>query len=136
MRTQTRREARVDTTPHIASSAQQGVSVAKLKKNEWNFAANAAALITRELSREEFASSSLGHAEAELTEYKGAKRLDLVVFERDNKDLPGVTGELKTPWSEEGRTPYNDQLVEGAHAKAAKCGATFFVTWNMRRAVI
>jgi hypothetical protein len=78
--------------------------MARLRRNEWNFASNAAELITRILRKPEFSESALGHAEAERTELRGAKRLDLVLFKRQNPDEPVVTGELKVPWDALGRT--------------------------------
>jgi len=106
------------------------------RRNEWNFAAQMAALITQLLNEPEFLGSPLGHAEAERTETKGAKRLDLVIFARTQRETPLVTGELKVPWSAEGRTPYNRELVTDAHSKASRAGAIYFLTWNIRRVVV
>ena len=110
--------------------------MARLKRNEWNFAAIAAARITELLRTPELASSQLGHAEPELSELRGARRLDLVIFDRRTPTHPLVTAELKTPWSAEGRTPYAAPLVEGAHSKASRVGARYFITWNIRRLVV
>ena len=110
--------------------------MARLRRNEWNFAARVAALITEILKWPEFEASPLGLAEPELTELRGAKRLDLVIFERQNTKEPAVTGELKGPWDPDGRTPYNTKVRDDAHGKASTVGVRFFVTWNVRRVVV
>jgi hypothetical protein len=108
----------------------------RLRRNEWNFSSNAAEAITRILALPDFAESPLGRAEAELSELRGAHRLDLVVFGRPSPHDPVITGELKVPWSQEGRTPYNSTVVNDAHTKASNCGAWYFITWNIRRVVV
>ena len=95
-----------------------------------------AALISEILREPAYSESPLGHSEPELTESKGAKRLDLVIFARSESGKPLVTAELKLPWRAEGRTPYNTQLVSDAHAKASRAGALYFITWNVRRLVV
>jgi hypothetical protein len=110
--------------------------MARLRRNEWNFAANAAQIISGFLAAEEFSSSPLGHAESELSELRGAKRLDLVLFKRQTPAEPLITGELKVPWDILGRTPYNSKLVNDAHSKASRAGALYFITWNIRRVVL
>jgi hypothetical protein len=54
----------------------------RLRRNEWNFSSNAAELVTTMLRESAFASSPMGHAEAELSELRGARRLDLPVRTR------------------------------------------------------
>ena len=108
----------------------------RLRRNEWNFSSNAADTISQILARPEFLSSPLGRAEPELTELRGARRLDLVIFGRQGPHDPVVTGELKVPWNPEGRTPYNAAVVNDAHSKASNCGALYFITWNVRRVVV
>lgn len=108
----------------------------RLRRNEWNFSSNVAALINSALSEPTYRSSPMGHAEPELTEYKGAKRLDLVIFQREQPLEAIVTGELKVPWDPKGRTPYNSKVVDDAYGKAVRAGALYFITWNIRRAVV
>lgn len=108
----------------------------RLRGNEWNFANRAASLVSSILAEPEFLDSPLGHAESELSELRGARRLDLAIFRRDQERVPLVTGELKLPWNAEGRTPYNSRLVDDAHAKATRAGALYFLTWNVRRLVL
>jgi hypothetical protein len=110
--------------------------MAKTKSNEWNFTSNVATEMSRLLALPDFAGSDLGRAEAERTLTGEAKRPDLVFFDRNDTEKAIVTGELKAPWTKEGKTPFDTDLVEGAHAKAVKVGARFFITWNIRRAVI
>ena len=88
--------------------------MAKLKTNEWNFSNTTAHLITEFLGDSSFAAAPIGHAEAELTEFKGAKRLDLVIFGRERSDDLVITGELKMPWAADGHTPYNPKVLEDA----------------------
>lgn len=108
----------------------------RLNPNEWNFSSNAAALISELLRTPAFAESALGHAEAELTEFRGARRLDLVLFSRSDLPEPLITAELKVPWEPIGRTPYNASVLEDAYRKAGNAGALYFITWNIRRIVV
>lgn len=110
--------------------------MSRLRRNEWNFANNAAALITEILTNPDYSESPLGHAEAELTELRGARRLDLVIFNREVRQEPIITCETKVPWAADGRTPYNTAVVEAAHGKASRVGALYFITWNIRRVVV
>jgi hypothetical protein len=110
--------------------------MARLRSNEWNFAHRVAALFSSILQEPAFEGSTMGHAEPELTELRGARRLDLVIFARDDSRKPLVTGELKLPWTAEGRTPYNASLIDDAHRKASNVGAFYFLTWNVRRVVV
>lgn len=108
----------------------------RVRRNEWNFAANSAALISELLKTEDFVDSEMGHAERELTERRGARRLDLVIFSRVDGTLPLITGELKVPWDPVGRTPYNSSVVEDANSKASNAGALYSLTWNIRHVVV
>lgn len=110
--------------------------MARLRSNEWNFSSNAAQRITEILTADDFRQSPLGRAEAELTEFMGNRRLDLVIFDRETTTRPLITGELKVPWDALGRTPYNQRVIEDAHRKASNCGAPYFLTWNIRRVVV
>jgi hypothetical protein len=110
--------------------------MAKTKGNEWNFAANAAQEMTKLLALPEFATSDLGRVEPERSLTGSPKRPDLVFFHRTDVERAVVTGELKAPWTKEGKTPFDSDLVEGAHAKAVKVGAHYFVTWNIKRVVV
>jgi hypothetical protein len=87
--------------------------MAKTKSNEWNFTSNVAAEMSRLLALPDFAGSDLGRAEAERTLTGEAKRLDLVFFDRNDREKAIVTGELKAPWTKEGKTPFDSNLVEG-----------------------
>lgn len=107
-----------------------------VRPNEWNFCSNIAEAITNLLRAPEYSGSPLGHAEAELTEFQGVRRLDLVFFRRGVERQPIVTAEVKGPWDPIGRTPYNSRLVADAHSKASTVGALFFITWNIRRLVL
>ena len=107
----------------------------RVRRNEWNFAHNAASLITDILRQPAYDGSPLGNAEPELTKLNGARRLDLVIFKRNGGLEPQVTGELKVPWAADGRTPYNTRVVENAYTKAATAGVLYFITWNIRRVV-
>ena len=109
---------------------------APTKSNEWNFTANVAAAMTRLLALDEFQPTSLGRAEAELSMARGPKRPDLILFDREDETRVVVSGELKMPWTAEGRTPFDADLVTGAHAKAVQLGAQYFITWNVKRAVV
>jgi hypothetical protein len=107
-----------------------------VRSNEWNFSSNVAEAITTLLRAPEYAASPLGHAEAELTEFHGVRRLDLVIFRRGEGRQPIVTAEIKGPWDPLGRTPHNARLLADAHSKASAVGALYFITWNIRRLVV
>ena len=66
--------------------------MSRLKRNEWNFASNAAQQMTKLLASAPLDESELGRAEVELSEYRSLKRLDLAVFNRGDADVPLVTG--------------------------------------------
>lgn len=108
----------------------------RVRRNEWNFAANAARLISDILAEDDYSTSPLGHAEPELSEFRGARRLDIVIFQRADPLEPIITAETKVPWAADGRSPYNFSLIEAAHAKASRVGALYFITWNVRRVVV
>ncbi len=63
-----------------------------------------------------------------------AKKCDLTIY--DSQDKIVITGEVKLPWDADGGSPFNEKLVEGAHTKAARVGAEFFLTWNVHRLVL
>jgi len=61
-------------------------------------------------------------------------RKDLTLYDRDgNKAL---TGEVKMPDAPDGRTPYDDSVVQDAFQKASDAGAPYFFTWNVNRFVL
>ena len=92
--------------------------------------------MTRLLSLPDFANSELGRAEAERSLKRGAKRPDLLLFDRVDHEKVLVSGELKAPWTAEGKTPFDADLVLAAYSKAGQVGARYFITWNIRRAVV
>ena len=49
--------------------------MARLRSNEWNFAHRVAALLSTILAEPTLQASAMGHAEPELTEFRGARRL-------------------------------------------------------------
>ena len=70
--------------------------MSRLRSNEWNFSSNASTAISEILKGEAFRESLLGHAEAELTEFMGNRRLDLVIFSRHTPGQPLITADQKS----------------------------------------
>ncbi len=106
------------------------------RTNEWSFTADVKEWINGILKENPALASIFSEAKVETpTKIKTAtKRRDLTLLSKSNK--PVLTGEIKLPYQSEGRSPYADALVEGAHAKASKVGAEFFFTWNINRFVL
>ncbi|MGB8644715.1 MAG: N-6 DNA methylase, partial [Anaerolineae bacterium] len=62
------------------------------------------------------------------------KRRDLTLYNRAG--TPVLTGEAKMPDSPDGRTPFQQGLVEDAHRKADAIGVAYNFTWNVNRLVL
>ncbi len=57
------------------------------------------------------------------------KRKDLRFYE--SREQLALCGEVKLPGTPEGRSPYDEELVTGAHQKADNAGVQYFFTWNV-----
>lgn len=57
------------------------------------------------------------------------KRKDLRFYE--SGEGLALCGEVKLPGTREGRSPYDEELVTGAHQKADNAGVQYFFTWNV-----
>jgi hypothetical protein len=106
------------------------------RTNEWSFTADVKEWINETVKSNSALAPIFSEAKVETpTKIKtSTKRRDLTLLSKSNK--PVLTGEIKLPYQSDGRSPYADALVEGAHAKAAKVGAEFFFTWNVNRFVL
>ncbi|MCL5105397.1 MAG: N-6 DNA methylase [Armatimonadetes bacterium] len=62
------------------------------------------------------------------------KRRDLTLYDRNGAKV--ITGEVKMPDSPEGRSPFQEALVQDAHDKADMEGVEYFFTWNVNRCVL
>ncbi len=62
------------------------------------------------------------------------KRKDLRFFDSDGKLV--LCGEVKLPGTLEGRSPFADQVMQDAFAKAENAGVQFFFTWNVNEFVL
>ena len=62
------------------------------------------------------------------------KRMDLRFFNREGK--LALCGEVKLPGTPEGRSPYEDRLVNDANQKADAVGCRYFFTWNVNSLVL
>lgn len=65
---------------------------------------------------------------------RGALRRDVTIY--DNAGRKAITGEVKMPDRPGGSSPYTGELVEDAHAKAARDGVSYFFTWNVNKLVV
>ena len=63
-----------------------------------------------------------------------AKRKDFRVY--DGSDRLVLCGEVKLPGTQEGRSPYAEELVRDAHQKADNAGVQYFFTWNVNLFVL
>ncbi|MCD6282480.1 N-6 DNA methylase [bacterium] len=79
---------------------------------------------------------SLPYSRADIEEkLKGSqKRRDLTLH--DNNGNVVLTGEVKLPFSPEGQSPFNDELVADARKKARAAKSRFFFTWNVNEFVL
>jgi methylase of polypeptide subunit release factors len=72
--------------------------------------------------------------EIEQSTAKNRKRSDLRVYDKAQKLI--LAGEVKMPGTIEGRSPYNNAVVEDAYRKADQAQARFFFTWNVNTLVL
>jgi hypothetical protein len=101
------------------------------RSHELTFCADAKAWMEQELAtRPELI---FGRVRIEESAEGSAKKRDLTIYDRQDKIV--ITGEVKLPWDADGGSPFNEKLAEGAHTKAARVGAEFFLTWNVNRLV-
>ncbi len=79
---------------------------------------------------------SLPYSHADIEEkLKGSqKRRDITLH--DNNGNVVLTGEVKLPYSPEGQSPFNDELVADARKKARFVRSPFFFTWNINEFVL
>ena len=75
-----------------------------------------------------------GRVKIEQSKRGSPNRRDLTLWDRSGKIA--ITGEVKLPYMADGGSPFNESVVEGAHTKASKVGAEFFITWNVNRIVL
>jgi hypothetical protein len=106
--------------------------MSQARSHELTFCADAKAWMEQELAtRPELV---FGRVRIEESVKGSARKRDLTIYDRQDKIV--ITGEVKLPWDADGASPFNEKLVEGAHTKAARVGAEFFVTWNVNRLVL
>ena len=103
--------------------------MSQAKSHELTFCADAKSWMEQEIrERPELA---FGRVRIEESAKGSARKRDLTIYDRQEKIA--ITGEVKLPYDLDGATPFSEKLVEGAHSKAARVGAEFFVTWNVNR---
>ena len=80
--------------------------------------------------------NDLPFTKARVEEYPHGKRTrrDLSIYDKDGK--VALCGEVKMPDAPDGKTPYDEDVVQDAFLKASQTGARFFFTWNVNRLVI
>jgi len=99
---------------------------------EWEFTADVAKWVQQALDRDP--SLPFSEVKCEARTVGSAKRRDLTLLDRDRR--PVLTGEVKLPWQPQGGTPYNEQVIRDARAKAKRAGVGFFFTWNVNQFVL
>jgi len=99
---------------------------------EWEFTTDAASWINEILAKE----SGLPFSRAKC-EQRGAgsqKRRDLSLLDKKRRVV--LTGEVKLPFSQDGGSPYNANVVRDARAKARQAKTNYFFTWNVNECVL
>jgi len=99
---------------------------------EWEFTGSIANWIAEILVR----NPRLPFSEAKIEKRSpgSTKRRDLTLLDKDKKAV--LTGEVKLPWATDGRSPYNEAVVQDARRKARLAGVRFFFTWNVNEFVL
>ena len=99
---------------------------------EWEFTGDVQKWITEILVK----NSRLPFSEAKIEQRTSGstKRRDLTLLDKDKRAV--LTGEVKMPWANDGRSPYNDAVVQDARRKARLAGVQFFFTWNVNEFVL
>lgn len=79
---------------------------------------------------------SLPYSRADIEEKRkdSQKRRDLTLHDTNGNVV--LTGEVKLPYSAEGQSPFNDELVVDARKKARAVKSPFFFTWNVNEFVL
>jgi hypothetical protein len=100
--------------------------------HEQSFVADISSWINSILER----TSGLPFRNAKVEEYPHGKRTrrDLSIYDKDGK--VAICGEVKMPDAPDGKTPYDEDVVQDAFLKSSQSGARFFFTWNVNRLVI
>ncbi len=99
---------------------------------EWEFTADVAKWVQQALDKDP--SLPFSQAKCETRTIGSAKRSDLILLDKDRRAV--LTGEVKLPWQPQGGTPFNEQVVTDARAKAKRAGVPFFFTWNVNQFVL
>ncbi len=73
-------------------------------------------------------------ARCEQRGYGSRTRRDLTLIDASGK--VALTGEIKLPYAQDGATPRNDGVVDGARKKAEEAGSPYFFTWNVNEMIL
>lgn len=99
---------------------------------EWEFTADVAKWLQQALDKDP--ALPFAEAKCEARADGSDSRRDLTLLDRHGR--PVLAGEVKLPWKPLGGTPFNEQLVTDARAKAKRAGVGFFFTWNVNQFVL
>jgi type I restriction-modification system DNA methylase subunit len=100
--------------------------------NEWGFTGDVASRINELLQTHPELPFQRAHIEEWGTGRN--KRRDLTLLGADGRVV--LTGEVKLPDKADGRTPFQQGVIEDAHRKADDAGASYNFTWNVNRFVL
>ncbi|HQQ00143.1 MAG TPA: N-6 DNA methylase [bacterium] len=100
--------------------------------NEWELVAEVAGWINEILTKDE--SLPFSKAKCEQKESGSQSRRDLTLLGKNETVV--LTGEVKLPYRDDGGSPYNENLVQGARRKAQNAKSNFFFTWNVNECVL
>jgi hypothetical protein len=100
--------------------------------HEQAFVADVSSWINSILER----ATNLPFKNARVEEHPQGKRTrrDLSIYDKDGR--VALSGEVKMPDAKDGKSPYDENVVQDAFLKASQTGARFFFTWNVNRLVI
>lgn len=102
------------------------------KIHEQSFVADVASWINSILENRR----DLPFKNARVEEYPQGRRTrrDLSIYDKDGNRA--LTGEVKMPDAPDGKSPYDESVVQDAFLKASQSGARYFFTWNVNRLVL
>lgn len=102
--------------------------------NEVDFCGQIATVATHLLSQKPNPFSPFKEVRIEGYGKANRKRKDLRFYDGDNKLI--LCGEVKLPGTPEGRSAFDDSLMQDAAAKADDAGVQYFFTWNVNQFVL
>lgn len=102
------------------------------KITEWEFTADVSSWINLVLAGDH--TLPFSEAKCEQRSKGSLKRRDLTIKGKSKQNV--LTGEVKLPFSKDGGSPYNENVVQDARQKAIRAKVDYFFTWNINECVL